>query len=85
MRMLLVAGVRLPSAMVIAEARLSAFAAGAYDVLGWLLGLVTAALAIDEIVRNGISRRAIAIILAVSAANFVGTLVGVDLSRAVLH
>ena len=60
--------------MVVFEARLNAPVAGAFDVLGWVAGLICAALALDEIIRNGWrTRKSLTIIGAVSLANFMGT------------
>ena len=68
----------LATAMVIAESHRVALAAGSLDVAQWILALLTSGLAIEEIVRHGWwTRRALAIIGAVSAANFTGTVLGV--------
>jgi hypothetical protein len=76
----------LGTCMVIFEARAGAGAsvavdsmlAGVFDVGGWIAGLICAALAIDEIIRNGWrTRKSLTIIGAVSAANFAGTILGV--------
>ena len=70
----------LGTAMVVFESRLNAPLAGLCDVLGWLAGLVCSALAIEEIVKNGWrTRKSLTIIVAVSAANFLGTVLGIAL------
>jgi hypothetical protein len=72
--------------MVIFEAQYNAVLAGLFDVLGWLAGLICAALAIDEIIQNGWrTRKSLSIIVAVSAANFVGTIAGVALAVSITH
>ena len=64
--------------MVVFESRLNAPVAGLFDVLGWIAGLICAALAIEEIIKNGWrTRKSLTIIGAVSAANFLGTVGGV--------
>lgn len=72
--------------MVIEEARLDAVMAGLFDIMGWLTSLVCSALAIESIIRNGWrNARSLAIISAVSAANFAGTFAGVAIGRAFIH
>jgi hypothetical protein len=69
--------------MVVFEAKLNAPVAGAFDVLGWIAGLICSALALEEIIKNGWrTRKSLAIIGAVSVANFVGTYAGVYMSIA---
>jgi hypothetical protein len=72
----------LATAMVVFESRYNALAAGAFDVAGWLAGIVCMGLAIDSIIRTGWrTRRSLAIIAAVSAANFLGTVAGVAIAE----
>jgi len=72
--------------MVVEESRLNAVSAGVFDVLGWVTGLVCAALALDSIIRDGWrTRRSLVIIASVSVANFLGTLLGVHISTLLAH
>lgn len=72
--------------MVIFESRLNAPVAGAFDVLGWMAGLVCSALAIEEIIKNGWrTRKSLVIIGSVSIANFAGTFAGVAIGSAITH
>lgn len=76
----------LGTCMVVFEARLNAPIAGGFDVLGWIAGLVCSALAIEEIVKHGWrTRKSLAIIAAVSLANFGGTVAGVAIASALTH
>lgn len=70
--------------MVIFESRLNAPVAGMFDVVGWIAGLICSALAIEEIIKNGWrTRKSLAIIGAVSLANFAGTYAGVAIAVAI--
>jgi heme A synthase len=72
--------------MVIFESRFNAPVAGLFDVGGWIAGLVCAALAIEEIIKNGWrTRKSLTIIGAVSLANFAGTYAGVAIGAAITH
>ena len=72
--------------MVVFESRYNAVMAGTFDVLGWITALVCSALAIEEIIKNGWrTRRSITIIVAVSAANFAGTIAGVAIATGLTH
>lgn len=72
--------------MVVFESRLNAPMAGLFDVMGWVSGLVCSALAIEEIVKNGWrTRKSLTIIAAVSAANFLGTVLGVAIASSLTH
>jgi len=72
--------------MVVFESRLNAPVAGAFDVLGWVAGLVCSALAIEEIIKNGWrTRKSLSIIAAVSLANFAGTYGGVLIAASLTH
>ena len=72
--------------MVIFESRFNAPVAGMFDVAGWILSLICSALALEEIFKNGWrSRKALVIIGSVSAANFLGTVVGVVIGSALAH
>lgn len=76
----------LGTAMVIFEARFNAPVAGVFDVLGWIAGLICAALALEEIITNGWrTRKSLVIIGAVSLANFWGTYAGVGISALLTH
>lgn len=71
--------------MVVFEAKRPTLAtagiAGSFDVVGWALGLICSALAIESIIREGWrTRRSLTIIAAVSLANFWGTAAGVFLA-----
>lgn len=72
--------------MVVFEARLNAPVAGLFDVMGWIAGLICAALALEEIIKNGWrTRKSLTIIAAVSCANFAGTFGGVYIAKALTH
>jgi len=76
----------LATCMVIFESRFNAPMAGASDVLSWITGLVCAALALEEIIKNGWrTRKSLTIIAAVSLANFVGTFAGVAIASPLTH
>lgn len=76
----------LGTCMVVFEARLNAPVAGAFDVLGWVAGLICSALAIEEIVKHGWrTRKSLTIIAAVSLANFGGTVLGVQIASSLTH
>jgi hypothetical protein len=76
----------LATVMVIFEAHYNAMMAGAFDVGAWIAGLICAALAIEEIIKNGWrTRKSLTIIAAVSAANFVGTFAGVAIAASIVH
>lgn len=72
----------LLTCMVVFESHYNGVAAGLFDVMGWMTGIVCSALALDSIFKNGWkSRRSLVVIGAITAANFLGTLSGVWLSR----
>lgn len=72
--------------MVIFESRYNAPLAGAFDVLGWMAGLICSALAIEEIIKNGWrTRKSLTLITAISLANFAGTYAGVAIAAAITH
>ena len=73
------------TAMVISEAHFNAFAAAGLDEAQWAMGLASAGLALNEIFKNGWSRRALVICAALSAANILGTYSGVWIGAAVTH
>jgi hypothetical protein len=76
----------LSTVMVIFESRFNAPLAGLFDVAGWIAGLICAALALEEIIKNGWhTRKSLTIIGAVSAANFLGTYAGVAIGEAIAH
>lgn len=76
----------LGTGMVVMEAHYNALMAGAFDVVGWLFGLVCSVLAIASVVTNGWkTKRSLIIIASVSAANFGGTFAGVAISQALLY
>jgi hypothetical protein len=76
----------LATTMVIAEAHYNAPVAGLFDVASWITGLICAALAIESIINEGWrTRRSLWIIGSVSAANFVGTYIGVAVASALVH
>lgn len=73
----------LSTCMVVFESKLNAPVAGMFDVLGWVAGLICSALAIEEIIKSGWrDRKTITIIMAVSLANFIGTVAGVVIAKA---
>lgn len=73
----------LGTVMVIFEAHYHAAWAAATDEAQWMTGLVTSALAIGSILERGWrSRRSVAIITAISAANIAGTYSGVAIGHA---
>ncbi len=73
-------------AMVVEEAHYNWVAAGTFDVLGWITGLVCSALAIESIISNGWrNKRSLTLIAAVSLANFWGTGLGVWMAAALTH
>ena len=72
--------------MVVFESRLNAPVAGMFDVLGWLAGLICSALAIEEIIKNGWrTPKSLTIIGGVSAANFLGTVLGIAIATSLTH
>lgn len=72
--------------MVIFEANYNAVMAGLFDVAAWITGLICAALALEEIIKNGWrTRKSLTIIAAVSAANMVGTIAGVAIAASITH
>ena len=72
--------------MVIFESQYNGVMAGLFDVAGWIAGLICAALALEEIIKNGWkTRKSLTIIAAVSAANFVGTILGVAIASGITH
>ena len=76
----------LATCMVVFESRLQAIPAGIFDVLGWIASLICSALALEEIIKNGWrTRKSMAIILAVSLANFMGTYTGIEIVRSLTH
>ena len=76
----------LATCMVIFEARLNAPVAGLFDVASWITGLICLALSVESIIASGWrSKRTLTIIVAVSAANFLGTVAGVTIGAALTH
>jgi hypothetical protein len=76
----------MSTAMVIFESRYNGPVAGLFDVGSWIAGLVCMFLAVDEVIKNGWrTRKALVIIGSVSAANFLGTLLGVSIATAITH
>lgn len=74
----------LATVMVIFESRLNAPVAGAFDVAGWLFGIVTTFVAVDSVLKEGwCSVRALTVVAAVSLANFAGTWLGVVVGAAI--
>lgn len=72
----------LGTCMVVFESKLNGPVAGMFDVLGWFTGLICSALAIEEIIKHGaFTRKSLTIIGAISAANFFGTVWGVQIAR----
>lgn len=72
--------------MVVFESRYNAVMAGTFDVLGWVTALVCSALAIEEIIKNGWrTRKSLTLIVAISAANFLGTVAGVAIASGLTH
>ena len=72
--------------MVIFESQYNAVMAGIFDVMGWIAGLVCAALALEEIITNGWrTKKSLVIIAAVSLANFLGTCLGVAIASGITH
>lgn len=70
--------------MVVFESRLTPWLAGTFDVIGWVFSLICAALAIESIITNGWrTRRSLVLIAVVSVANFVGTVQGVYIAKAI--
>jgi len=76
----------LATCMVIFESRLDAPIAGMFDVASWIATLICSALAIESIITSGWkSKRSLTIIVAVSAANFIGTYGGVAIGSLLTH
>jgi hypothetical protein len=76
----------LGTCMVVFEAHFNAPVAGLFDVLGWIAGIICAALALEEIIKNGWrTRKSLTIIGAVSLANFTGTYAGVSIASVLTH
>lgn len=76
----------LGTAMVVFEATYNPALAGAFDVVGWFFGLICSALAIESIIKNGWrTKRSLTIIAAVTAANFIGTYIGVYIAAVWNH
>ena len=76
----------LGTGMVIFESRFNAPVAGLFDVSAWIAGLICAALALEEIIKNGWrTKKSLTIIAAVSAANFLGTYAGVYIGSMITH
>ena len=71
--------------MVIAEAHLNAPLAALGDTVQWAAGLLSAGLALDEIIRKGFTRRARWICASLAVANVAGTYLGVFMGRSLLH
>jgi len=71
--------------MVVQEAHYNATLAGAFDVVGYITSLICTILAVGDVMKDGWkSPKAHVIIFCVSIANFVGTYLGVELSK-VIH
>jgi hypothetical protein len=76
----------LGTAMVIFESRYNAPVAGLFDVASWIAGLICAALALEEIIKNGWrTRKSLMLIGVISLANFLGTVAGVGIASALTH
>lgn len=72
----------LTTVMVVFEAQKNGTMAGLFDVANYFAWLVCAGLAIGEVNKNGWrSPKARVIIGAVTAANFLGTILGVALAK----
>ena len=68
--------------MVVKESHYGLWTAGIFDVFGWVTGLICSALAIEEIIKNGWrTRKSLTLIGAISAANYIGTFLGVLFSK----
>lgn len=68
----------LYTCMTVFEAHYRSGLAGAFDVVGWLFAQVTLVLSAKAAIQEGwLSRRSLTIIGSVSAANFLGTVLGV--------
>lgn len=63
-----------------AEARNRAHLAGVLDTLGWLVAIATTFISVDTLQGHDMTRK-IAVIVVVSAANYIGTLVGVRIGK----
>ncbi len=63
-----------------AEARNRAHLAGLLDTAGWLVAIATTTISVTELQGHSLTRK-VAVIGAVSAANYVGTVVGTKLGR----
>ena len=68
------------TALVVYQSHYLWVEAGLSDVLGYIAGLVCSVLALDSILRDGWrNKRSVALLAAITAANFVGTSIGVIL------
>lgn len=75
----------LSTAMVVTESHGSAYLAGFLDVGEYLTVIVCSSLAIGAVLKEGWrSKRSLAIIGSVSAANFVGTVAGTSIAFGLL-
>ena len=63
-----------------AEARNRAHLAGVLDTVGWLVAIATTFISVDTLQGHDMSRK-VAVIVVVSAANYVGTVTGVHLGK----
>lgn len=76
----------LATVMVVFESKQTPWVPGFFDAGSWIAGLVCSALALDSIIKGGWrNRKSMVIILAVTAANYWGTVLGVEVSRLLSH
>lgn len=74
----------IATVMVVQEAHYNAPLAGVFDVVGYLTGLVCTILAVGDVLKTGWKNpKSHVVIFCVSIANFVGTYLGVELSKVV--
>lgn len=74
------------TALVVYQSHYMWFEAGVSDVLGYIAGLICSVLALDSILCDGWrNRRSLLLIAAITAANFIGTSVGVLLLTHLTH
>lgn len=72
--------------MVIYESRYQIVASGLCDVLQFLAGLICSSMALESIINDGWrTKRSLCLIGIITAANFVGTAVGVILVKRLTH
>src|SRR5579883_591510 len=63
-----------------AEARNRAHLAGLLDTVGWLVAIATTSISVTTLLGHNIARK-VAVIVAVSAANYIGTVIGTKLGK----